>query len=275
MDDVLATTGHRDPVRESWSGCHEWSRETDGRSMLEVPIRLVLAQVHPSFFLAPSALRALVELNHVWLTKLAAVCAALPDQHASRLADLVLVGPTSEAAVGTWRVPPGAYEQVYHCFDMKNDESRRTDDGLSGFDFFATGSGCASMDIVVLAYREAPRAEYLVHWTREDDACIVWEAKVDMVRHERCRAAIAVFEAHGAAARAALVATSLSILANNGEDSDGALTVRDVQTAARLILPGELAKHAVSEGTRAITKYTPAAQRTRGAGPERRRRRFS
>ncbi|KAF9083035.1 hypothetical protein BGX23_011841 [Mortierella sp. AD031] len=28
------------------------------------------------------------------------------------------------------------------------------------------------------------------------------------------------------------------------------------QTAVRLILPGELAKHAVSEGTKAVTKYT-------------------
>ena len=32
--------------------------------------------------------------------------------------------------------------------------------------------------------------------------------------------------------------------------------VREVQTAVRLLLPGELAKHAVSEGTKAVTKYT-------------------
>ena len=31
---------------------------------------------------------------------------------------------------------------------------------------------------------------------------------------------------------------------------------RDIQTAVRLVLPGELAKHAVSEGTKAVTKYT-------------------
>ena len=31
---------------------------------------------------------------------------------------------------------------------------------------------------------------------------------------------------------------------------------REVQTAVRLILPGELAKHAVSEGTKAVTKFT-------------------
>ena len=30
---------------------------------------------------------------------------------------------------------------------------------------------------------------------------------------------------------------------------------REIQTAVRLILPGELAKHAVSEGTKAVTKY--------------------
>ena len=36
----------------------------------------------------------------------------------------------------------------------------------------------------------------------------------------------------------------------------GTLSSREVQTAVRLILPGELAKHAVSEGTKAISKYT-------------------
>ncbi|EGT58318.1 hypothetical protein CAEBREN_11973 [Caenorhabditis brenneri] len=34
------------------------------------------------------------------------------------------------------------------------------------------------------------------------------------------------------------------------------ITSREIQTAVRLILPGELAKHAVSEGTKAVTKYT-------------------
>ncbi len=34
------------------------------------------------------------------------------------------------------------------------------------------------------------------------------------------------------------------------------LSSREIQTAIRLILPGELAKHAVSEGTKAVTKYT-------------------
>ncbi len=36
------------------------------------------------------------------------------------------------------------------------------------------------------------------------------------------------------------------------------LTSREIQTATRLLLPGELAKHAVSEGTKAVTKYTSA-----------------
>ncbi len=34
------------------------------------------------------------------------------------------------------------------------------------------------------------------------------------------------------------------------------VTSREIQTSVRLILPGELAKHAVSEGTKAVTKFT-------------------
>ncbi|KAF4657056.1 hypothetical protein FOZ61_006510 [Perkinsus olseni] len=37
------------------------------------------------------------------------------------------------------------------------------------------------------------------------------------------------------------------------------LTSREIQTALRLLLPGELSKHAVSEGTKAVTKYTSSA----------------
>ena len=36
------------------------------------------------------------------------------------------------------------------------------------------------------------------------------------------------------------------------------VTSREIQTSVRLILPGELAKHAVSEGTKAVTKFTSA-----------------
>ena len=39
----------------------------------------------------------------------------------------------------------------------------------------------------------------------------------------------------------------------------GTLSSREVQTSIRLILPGELAKHAVSEGTKAVTKYTSSS----------------
>jgi len=33
------------------------------------------------------------------------------------------------------------------------------------------------------------------------------------------------------------------------------ISSREIQTAVRLLLPGELAKHAVSEGTKAVTKF--------------------
>jgi histone H2B len=38
------------------------------------------------------------------------------------------------------------------------------------------------------------------------------------------------------------------------------ISSREIQTAVRLLLPGELAKHAVSEGTKAVTKYTGTAK---------------
>lgn len=34
------------------------------------------------------------------------------------------------------------------------------------------------------------------------------------------------------------------------------ITSREIQTTVRLLLPGELARHAVSEGTKSVTKYT-------------------
>jgi histone H2B len=34
------------------------------------------------------------------------------------------------------------------------------------------------------------------------------------------------------------------------------LSSREIQTAVKLLLPGELARHAISEGTKAVTKFT-------------------
>ena len=38
------------------------------------------------------------------------------------------------------------------------------------------------------------------------------------------------------------------------------VSAREIQTAVRFVLPGELAKHAVSEGTKAVTKYMEAVE---------------
>merc|ERR1711862_1020443 len=50
------------------------------------------------------------------------------------------------------------------------------------------------------------------------------------------------------------IAAEASRLAHYNKRST--ITSREIQTAVRLLLPGELAKHAVSEGTKAATKYT-------------------
>lgn len=41
-------------------------------------------------------------------------------------------------------------------------------------------------------------------------------------------------------------------------NSKATLSSREIQTACRLVLPGELSKHAVSEGTKAVTKFQGA-----------------
>ena len=50
------------------------------------------------------------------------------------------------------------------------------------------------------------------------------------------------------------IATEASRLARYNKKTT--LSSREIQTAVRLLLPGELSKHAVSEGTKAVTKYT-------------------
>ncbi|ANZ75248.1 Histone H2B.2 [Komagataella phaffii CBS 7435] len=54
------------------------------------------------------------------------------------------------------------------------------------------------------------------------------------------------------------IASEASKLASYNKKST--ISAREIQTAVRLILPGELSKHAVSEGTRAVTKYTSSTQ---------------
>ncbi|KAF7311674.1 Histone H2B [Mycena kentingensis (nom. inval.)] len=53
------------------------------------------------------------------------------------------------------------------------------------------------------------------------------------------------------------IATEASKLAQYSKKST--ISSREIQTSVRLILPGELAKHAISEGTKSVTKFSSAA----------------
>lgn len=50
------------------------------------------------------------------------------------------------------------------------------------------------------------------------------------------------------------IAAEASRLAHYSKRST--ITSREIQTAVRLLLPGELGKHAISEGTKSVSKYT-------------------
>lgn len=54
------------------------------------------------------------------------------------------------------------------------------------------------------------------------------------------------------------IASEASKLASYNKKST--ISSREIQTSVRLILPGELAKHAVSEGTKAVTKYSSSSK---------------
>ncbi|KAJ7696119.1 histone-fold-containing protein [Mycena metata] len=52
------------------------------------------------------------------------------------------------------------------------------------------------------------------------------------------------------------IASEASKLAQYSKKST--ISSREIQTSVRLILPGELAKHAISEGTKSVTKFSSA-----------------
>ncbi|KAG8758517.1 histone H2B [Serendipita sp. 396] len=54
------------------------------------------------------------------------------------------------------------------------------------------------------------------------------------------------------------IATEASRLASYSKKST--ISSREIQTSVRLILPGELSKHAISEGTKSVTKFSSAAK---------------
>ncbi|KAL0946844.1 hypothetical protein HGRIS_013012 [Hohenbuehelia grisea] len=54
------------------------------------------------------------------------------------------------------------------------------------------------------------------------------------------------------------IATEASKLAAYSKKST--ISSREIQTSVRLILPGELAKHAISEGTKSVTKFSAGSK---------------
>ncbi|KZS99221.1 histone-fold-containing protein [Sistotremastrum niveocremeum HHB9708] len=54
------------------------------------------------------------------------------------------------------------------------------------------------------------------------------------------------------------IASEASKLASYSKKST--ISSREIQTSVRLILPGELSKHAISEGTKSVTKFSAGAK---------------
>jgi histone H2A len=91
-----------------------------------------------------------------------------------------------------------------------------------------------------------------------DDSTFGWEAKHFVTKHLEPQ--VAEWEAKDSIRKKNELDEWLTAILqkdNHGDSRDypGTINSRDIQTSVRLCIPGELAKHAVSEGTKAVTKF--------------------
>ncbi|XP_039951427.1 histone H3-like centromeric protein CSE4 [Bactrocera tryoni] len=117
----------------------------------------------------------------------------------------------------------------------------------------------------VMALQEASEA-YLVGLFEDTNLCAIHAKRVTImpkdiqlarrIRGERASMSIMNSFVNDIFER---IAAEASRLAHYNKRST--ITSREIQTAVRLLLPGELAKHAVSEGTKAVTKYTSSNEK--------------
>lgn len=106
----------------------------------------------------------------------------------------------------------------------------------------------------VLASRVVPRDEVLIH----HDAEYSWELRSEVVRVGLADA-LASFDAKTTAEQEAEFKAQTDLEDKYGvslHNCGGVTSSRGIQTAVRRVFPGELAKHAVSEGVKAVTKFT-------------------
>ena len=119
----------------------------------------------------------------------------------------------------------------------------------------------------ILAHRVLPRDAFLISFEEEEPT---WEVREDALlaginlASFEARPVAEVAEAYERFCDGDSGMLRPSFCADQDFIAD-ALTSRHIETALRLVLPGELAKHAVSESTKAITRFTSNSQRTRTA----------
>jgi len=119
----------------------------------------------------------------------------------------------------------------------------------------------------ILAHRVLPRDAFLISFEEEEPT---WEVREDALlaginlASFEARPVAEVAEAYERFCDGDSGMLRPSFCADQDFIAD-ALTSRHIETALRLVLPGELAKHAVSESTKAITRFTSNSRRTRTA----------
>ena len=117
----------------------------------------------------------------------------------------------------------------------------------------------AQPDYKVIAARVFPRDEMLLKDVRAGATAAAdsdpgsWELRAEVIR-VGLAAAVATFDALSAAQQEALY----KVHADEHLDGLDGLSPRDVQAAVQRVLPGELAKHAIKDSTKAVTRCASA-----------------
>ena len=200
----------------SWDGIEKHSMPTVTDAGFGDAIYKVLKQVHPDEEISAKGMMVVDDLVAHMLHTLATAAGRNNDMHTSTFGG----------------VPTRTYL----------DPSKAEDAGFDG--------------VTVLQTRTKPSDQVLFTYTQAMGDSMWWEPRGEAVR-VGLGPAVAAFEAQTPAEKEEDL---LQICKDSCEGPEvltslNGLSSRDVQTAVRQLFPGELAKHAVSEGTKAVTKY--------------------
>jgi histone H2A len=235
-----------DEIAQSWYGSKQISKPVPP-SDWTVAIKRVLNQVHPSRNLDGDSLLVMIDFVDLSLHRIATKADSLLSHESQRkLSDVCLTPPyTNVQQQDRWLVDE---QREPNPWWLVNTHTK-----LIGYQILAERLARAGHD------------EFLVTFEGYEDQTPTWETREDV---ERVGLNLGAFEAKSAADRTAAYRNFEEVYkSKTGEPfAPNVLTGRHIHAAVNAILPCELGKHAESELTNALTKYSGSEDGASRAG---------